>query len=85
MWDALCQELNCDAYNTQMHMIRVKHQLNGYTIGISTYHYSPLRYQFKAPEPHEYLLQDKHNRYQLIHINRSTNYALSPYNTTRSI
>jgi hypothetical protein len=34
-----------------MHRIRVKHQLNGYTIGISTYHYSPLRYQFKAPEP----------------------------------
>jgi hypothetical protein len=68
-----------------MHRIRVKHQLNGYTIGISTYHYSPLRYQFKAPKPHEYLLQDKHNRYQLIHINGSTNYALSPYNTTRSI
>jgi hypothetical protein len=33
-----------------MHRIRVKHHLNGYTIGISTYHYSPLRYQFKAPE-----------------------------------
>jgi hypothetical protein len=63
-----------------MHRIRVKHQLNGYTTGIS-----PLRYQFKAPEPHEYLLQDKHNRYQFIQINGSTNYALSPNNTTRSI
>jgi hypothetical protein len=59
-----------------MHRIRVKHQLNGYTIGISTYHYSPLRYQFKAPEPHEYLLQDRHNRYQLIHINGSTNHHI---------
>jgi hypothetical protein len=68
-----------------MHIIRVKHQLNGYTIGITTYHYSPLRYQFKAPEPYEYLLQDKHNRYQLIYIIGSTNFALSPYNTTRSI
>ena len=67
-----------------MHRIRVKHQLNKYTIGISTYHYSPLRYRFKAPEPHEYLSQDKHSRYQLIHINGSTNFALSPYNTTRS-
>jgi hypothetical protein len=40
---------------------------------------------YQAPKPHEYLLQDKHNRYQLIHINGSTNYALSPYNTTKSI
>jgi hypothetical protein len=36
-----------------MHRIRVKHQLNGYqlngyTTGISTYHYLSLRYQFKA-------------------------------------
>ena len=59
MWDALCQESNRDVYDTQMHRIRVKHQLNGYTIGISTDHYSPLRYQVKAPEPCEYLSQDK--------------------------
>jgi hypothetical protein len=30
-------------------------------------------------------INNKHNRYQLIHINESTNYALSQYNTTRSI
>jgi hypothetical protein len=31
-----------------MHRIRVKHpSLSGYITGISTYHFSPLRYQFR--------------------------------------
>jgi hypothetical protein len=33
----------------QMHKIRLKSQLNRYITGISTNHYSPKRYQFKAP------------------------------------
>jgi hypothetical protein len=31
-----------------MHKIRVRHHLNGYITRISTYHFSPLRYQFKT-------------------------------------
>jgi hypothetical protein len=31
-----------------MHRVRVKYQLNGYTTEISTYHYSPIRYQIKT-------------------------------------
>jgi hypothetical protein len=58
--------------------------MRGYITGISTYHYSPLRYQFKAIPTvkhhyiHEYLLQNKHYRCQLIHSSGST----SPYDAT---
>jgi hypothetical protein len=47
-WNALCQRSNHDAITHKCTESELNtHQLSGYITGISTYHYSPFRYQLK--------------------------------------